>query len=623
MRKNYTYERRKYIIGAFMLAVILFYVIRLFSLQVLDNRYNQLADNNAIFTKVQYPSRGLIYDRNGRLVVDNQPAYDLMVIPREVEPFDTLDLCRTLGITLDEYKERWRTMSNRRLNPGYSSFTPQLFFSRLTVEEYGVLQEKLYRYPGFYIQNQSIRRYVYDVGANVLGNVREVSLQELRDDSYYMQGDYTGDLGVEKSYESYLRGEKGQEYFLRNAYGRIKGRYENGAYDHEAVPGKNLTLSIDIELQQYGEMLMQNKVGAIVAIEPSTGEILALVSSPTYKPSMLTGRERGHNYTQLFENPYKPLYDRSIMATYPPGSTFKPTQALIFLQEKVVSRYTAYPCNMGFYARGIRVGCHAHESPISVVPALSTSCNAYFCYAFRSMIDNVEKYGSTYNAFETWKKYIVDMGYGYRLGVDMPGESRGFIPNSDFYGKIYGPQGWKGITVISVSIGQGEVLATPLQIANLGATIANRGYYFTPHVVKSVQDTYLGDDYTRPHYVGVDPSYYEMVVEGMRMSMVKGTCRIGEIPGIEACGKTGTAQNPHGDDHSAFMGFAPRENPRIAIAVYVENAGWGAAYGVPIGSLMMEKYLTGEIAPSRKWLEERMLNANTMIQEEEEDATQE
>ena len=300
-----------------MLLVILFYIFRLFSLQVLDNEYNRLADNNAIFTRIQYPSRGLIYDRNGRLVVDNQPAYDLMVIPREVQPFDTLDFCRTLGITRQEFDERWNNMRNRRLNPGYSSFSPQRFFTRLTVEEYGHLQEKLYRYPGFFIQNQSIRRYNYDVAANVLGNIREVSEQELRNDSYYVQGDYTGDLGIEKSYEDYLRGEKGQEVFLRNAYGRIKGRYEDGAFDREAVPGKNLTLSIDIELQQYGEMLMQNKVGAIVAIEPSTGEILALVSSPTYKPSLLTGRERGRNYAQLFENPYKPLYDRSIMATYP------------------------------------------------------------------------------------------------------------------------------------------------------------------------------------------------------------------------------------------------------------------------------------------------------------------
>ena len=305
------------------------------------------------------------------------------------------------------------------------------------------------------------------------------------------------------------------------------------------------------------------------------------------------------------------------MAAYPPGSTFKPTQGLIFLQEKAVTPYTTYPCHLGFYSSGVKVACHDHVSPISLVPAISTSCNAYFCYAFRAMIDNLDKYGTTGAAFETWKKYIVDMGYGYRLGVDLPGESRGFIPNSDFYSKIYGANGWKGITVISVSIGQGEVLATPLQIANLAATIANRGYYFTPHVVRSVENTYLGDDFSRPHYTGVDPSYYELIVAGMRMSMIQGTCRIGEIPGIEACGKTGTAQNPHGKDHSAFMGFAPRENPRIAVAVYVENAGWGAAYGVPIGSLMMEKYLTGEIAPSRKWLEERMLNANTMIQEEE------
>ncbi len=615
MRKNHDYERRKYIIGGFMLSIILFYVIKLFALQVVDNEYNRLADNNAIFTRVQYPSRGLIYDREGRLVVDNQPVYDLMVVPREVEPFDTLDLCNTLGITLEQYKQRWSNMRNRRLNPGYSAYSPQRFVGRLSVEEYGVLQEKLYKFPGFYIQNQSIRRYLYDTGANVLGNIREVSPQEVQADAYYMQGDNTGDLGIEKYYETYLRGEKGRELFLRDAYGRIKSRYDDGEQDREAVAGKNLTLAIDIELQRYGEQLMQNKVGAIVAIEPATGEILALVSSPTYPPSLLTGRERGANYKQLFDNPHKPLYDRAIMGTYPPGSTFKPTQGLIFLQEKTLTPQKLYPCREGFSAAGIKVGCHVHDSPLSLIPAIATSCNAYFCYAFRDMIDNREKYGSPAEAFERWKKYIVDMGYGYHLGVDLPGESRGFVPNSEFYGRYYGAKGWQAVTIISVAIGQGEVLATPLQIANLAATIANRGHYFTPHVVKTIENTPLNTAYFEPHYTGVDSMHYETIIKGMRKAVIDGTCRIGAIPGVEVCGKTGTAQNPHGQDHSAFMGFAPCENPRIAIAVYVENAGWGAAYGVPIGSLMMEKYLTGKIAPSRKWLEERMLNANTMDME--------
>lgn len=596
-----------------MLAVILFYISKLFSLQVADNEYNQLADNNAILTRVQYPSRGLIYDREGRLVVDNQPIYDLMVVPREVKGLDTLDLCHTLGITYEQFRERWRNMRNRRLNPGYSSHSPQRFMTRLTVEEYGVLQEKLYKYPGFYIQNQSVRRYLHEAGANVLGNIREVSKKEIEADNYYMQGDYAGDLGVEKFYENYLRGEKGQEVFLRNAYGRIKSRYEDGALDRVPVPGKNLKLAIDIELQKYGEQLMQNKLGAIVAIEPQTGEILALVSSPTYNPSLLTGRDRGDNYKVLAADEYKPLFDRAIMGAYPPGSTFKPTQGLIFLQEHTISPSTAYPCHEGFFARGIKVGCHVHDSPVSLIPAVSTSCNGYFCHAFRQMVDNVEKYGSRAEAFERWKNYIVDMGYGYRLGVDLPGEYRGFIPNSDFYGRYYGKNGWQAVTVISVSIGQGEVLATPLQIANLSATIANRGYYFTPHVVKSIQDSYIGEEYTKPHYTGVDPAHYETIVKGMRKAVTDGTCRIGAIPGVEVCGKTGTAQNPHGRDHSAFMGFAPMESPRIAIAVYVENAGWGASYGVPIGSLMMEKYLNGEIAPSRKWLEERMLDANTIV----------
>lgn len=601
-----------------MLLVVLFYLGRLFSLQILDNEYSKtLANDNALYTRIQYPSRGLIYDRKGRLMVGNQPIYNLMVITREVQPFDTLDLCCTLGITYDQYRERWRNMTNRRLNPGYSPYSLQCIFPYLTVEEYGVLQEKLFRYPGFYIQNQSVRQYVYDVGANIVGNIREVSTQELQQDNYYVQGDYIGDFGVEKWYENYLRGEKGEKVFLRDAYGGVKTHYD-GADDKEAIPGKNLTLAIDVELQAYGEKLMQNKAGAIVAIEPETGEILALVSSPTYKPSLLIGRERGNNYKELLENPYKPLYDRAIMGTYPPGSTFKPTQGLIFLQENIITPYTAYSCRGGFIASGIKVACHAHESPLTLIPAISTSCNAYFCHGFKDMLDNVAKYGSSGAAFEVWKNYIVKMGYGYCLGVDLPGESRGFIPNNDFYSKIYGVNGWGPLTLISISIGQGEILATPLQIANLAATIANRGYYIPPHVVKEIENEDIDEIYSQPHYTGIAPNHYETIISGMRMSMISGTCRIGEIPDVEACGKTGTAQNPHGKDHSAFMGFAPRENPRIAIAVYVENAGWGASYGVPIGSLMMEKYLKGEIAPSRKWLEERMMQANTLIFSEEE-----
>ena len=358
---------------------------------------------------------------------------------------------------------------------------------------------------------------------------------------------------------------------------------------------------------------MKNKIGAIVAIEPSTGEILAMVSSPTYDPTTLIGRERGKNYRELVRNPYKPLYDRSIMAAYPPGSTFKPTQGLILEQEGIVDLYTAFPCHRGYINGGLRVGCHGHESPITLKPAIRTSCNAYFCWGLKSMIDRRSKYGTPAKAFEIWKNHMVSMGYGYKLGIDLPGESRGFIPNSEFYSKIYGDGRWSANTIISIAIGQGEILATPLQIANLCATIANRGFFITPHVVKEVEGDTISSLYKERRYPTIDRKYYDDIVDGMRMAVVGGTCRNAAFGDVEVCGKTGTAQNPHGRDHSAFMGFAPMNNPKIAICVYVENAGFGATYGVPIGGLMMEKYLTGEISPERKYLEQRMLESNTIL----------
>ena len=483
MRKDYNLEKRKFVIAGALLVVMLIYVIRLFSLQVGDNDYKKFADNNAFLRKMLYPSRGFIYDRNGQLMVYNQPAYDVMMTPREVLPFDTLDFCETLGITREQYDKRIADMKDRRKNPGYSSYTPQIFMTQLSARDYGRLQEKLYRFPGFYIQNRVLRQYNMPIAANVVGNIREVSLADMERDDYYQRGDYTGDLGVEKSYEKVLRGVKGEEILLRDAHGRIKGKYEDGKYDIPPISGSNITLSLDAELQAYGEKLMQNKIGAIVAIEPATGEILALVSSPTYDPSLLVGRDRGANYAALVRDPYKPLYDRAIMGMYPPGSTFKPTQGLIFLQEGVVTTETAYPCSHGFIAGGLRVGCHGHASPLQLVPALATSCNAYFCYGLRAMLDSRKRYPSTAEAFEVWKRHLVSMGYGYRLGIDLPGEKRGFLPNSAYYDKYYGRNRWSALTIISIAIGQGEVLATPVQIANLAATIANRGHYFIPHFV--------------------------------------------------------------------------------------------------------------------------------------------
>ena len=593
--------------------VALIFVVRLYNLQINDENFRASADSNAFLKKTIYPSRGLIYDRNGELIVYNQPAYDVMLIPKDVHEFDTLSLCRTLGITSEQLQSRFEAMKDPRLNPGYSAYTPQKLLTHLSAEDYGKLQEKLYLYPGFYIQKRILRQYNHSTAANVLGNIREVSQKDLENDPYYQRGDYCGDLGVEKSYEEYLRGTKGAEILIRDVHGRIQGHYEDGAHDIAPISGKNLKLALDYSLQQYAESLMVNKIGAIVAIEPATGEILCMVSSPTYDPLQMVGRPRGENYSKLKSDPLKPLFDRSLMGAYPPGSTFKPSQGLILLQEGIINTSTTYPCSHGFISGGLRVGCHAHGSPLPLKPALQTSCNAFFCWGFKNMIDRKSKYGNSADAFEVWKHHLVSLGYGYKLGVDLPGEGRGFIPNDRFYNKIYGDGRWSANTVISVAIGQGEILATPLQIANLGATIANRGWFITPHVVKEIQDTVISEQYTERRYPTIDSKYFDEVAEGMRMAVTGGTCRLANLPDIEVCGKTGTAQNPHGKDHSAFLGFAPYADPKIAVCVYVENAGFGATYGVPIGSLIIEKYLKGEISPQRKYIEERMLESNTIL----------
>ena len=610
MRKDYRLAKRKYVIAGFIITIVIIYLFRLFSLQVSDDKYKLNAESNAFLKKTIYPARGLMYDRNGKLLVFNQPAYDVMLIPKDVHNLDTVAFCNLLNISRLQFEELWSEMKNPRKNPGYSSYTPQKLISHISTEDYGRLQEKLYLFPGFYIQTRTIRKYNYPSGANILGNIREVSAEDVKRDSYYRRGDYTGDLGVEKSYEDALRGKKGMEILMRDALGRIKGKYDDGSQDIPPESGSNLTLAIDIDLQQYGEGLMKDKIGAIVAIEPSTGEILALVTAPNYDPSLLVGKDRGKNYAQLVLDPLKPLYDRSIQGAYPPGSTFKPTQGLIFLQEGVINENTAYPCYHG-YINGLRVGCHGHGSPLPLKPALQTSCNAYFCWGFKHMID--KKGSSPHIQLGKWKDYLVDMGYGYRLGVDLPHESRGFIPNAEFYSKSFRGPNWSANSVISVSIGQGEVLATPLQIANLCATIANRGHFFTPHIVKEIADSMIDKKFKELRGPKIDKTYYEVIADGMRMAVTGGTCRLANLKDIEVCGKTGTAQNPHGKDHSVFMGFAPYKDPKIAVAVYVENAGFGATYGVPIGSLIIEKYLNGEISPERKYLEDRMLTSNTII----------
>lgn len=597
MKENdFHFEGRKFVLGGVATMVILIYIIRLFTLQLMSEDYKKNADSNAFLKRIQFPARGAITDRNGKLLVYNQPAYDIMVVMNEVAGVDTLDLCNSLGITRDWFERRISEIKDRKKNPGYSDYTQQIFMSQLSAEDFSSFQEKLFRFPGFYIQRRSIRQYNDEHAAHILGDVGEVGPKEIEEDDYYQSGDYIGTQGVERSYEKQLRGVKGSEILLRDAYGRIQGKYQNGKFDEAPIPGKNLTLSIDIELQALGERLMKGKLGSIVAIEPSTGEVLCLVSSPTYDPRLMVGRQRGKNHRELSNDPMKPLLNRAIAGRYPPGSTFKTSQGLTFLQEGIITPTgTRYPCSRGFHLGSLTVGCHGHGAPLPLIPAIATSCNGYFCWGLYHMMANRSKYPTVQDAMTTWKDYMVSMGFGYPLGIDLPGENRGMIPNADYYDKNY-KGSWNGVTIISIAIGQGEVCLTPLQIANLGATIANRGYFYTPHVVKEIQGEPLDTLYTTKRYTKVAPQNYEYVVEGMRHAVTGGTCRAANTSMYEVCGKTGTAQN-RGHDHSAFMGFAPKDNPKIAVAVYVENGGFGAVFGVPIGALIMEQYINGKLSP--------------------------
>ena len=596
MKGDYKLENRRYVIGGVAIVIVVIYLLRLLSLQILSDDYKKNADSNAFLKKVEFPARGVISDRNGKLMVYNQHSYDLMVVMNEEKDhLDTLEFCEALGITKEDFIKRMDEIKDRSKNPGYSRFTQQLFMSQLSEKEFSIFQEKMYRFPGFYVQRRSVRQYVYPYAAHVLGDVAEVSPADIEEDDYYQPGDYIGKLGVERYYEKQLRGEKGIQILLRDAHGRIKGKYQNGALDRKPVAGKDLTLSIDINLQALGERLLEGKIGSIVAIEPATGEVLCMVSSPTYDPRIMVGRQRGKMHRELQKNVWKPLLNRSIMGQYPPGSTFKTSQGLTFVTEGVINPIsTLFPCHRGFYHKGLHVGCHGHGSPISLVPAISTSCNGYFCWGLYYMMSNRSKYKTVQDAMNRWRDYMVSMGFGYKLGIDLPGEKRGLIPNADYYDNNY-KGSWNGLTIISISIGQGEVNLTPLQIANLGATIANRGYYYTPHVVRKVKGEPLDTAFTHRHQTLASRAAYDYIVQGMRASVLGGTCKHLNRGDIVICGKTGTAQN-RGQDHSVFMGFAPMDNPKIAIAVYVENGGFGADFGVPIGGLMIEQYLHGKLS---------------------------
>jgi penicillin-binding protein 2 len=597
------FANRKYFIMALVLLAAMILIARLFYIQIVDKTYRVSAANNALRPVTQYPARGLIYDRNGNLIVYNQAAYDLLVIPVQTGAFDTTRLNSILGITMDDFRARMKSAVS------YSRRAPSVFMKMISSETYAVLQEELYRFPGFYVQARTLRKYTKPVAAHLLGYVGEVDNKLIAKDKYYRSGDYIGVSGIEKSYEEQLRGRKGVNIFLVDVHNNIKGSYAEGRYDTVAVPGTNLWSTIDITLQEYGEKLMQNKSGSIVAIEPSTGEILTLVSSPTYDPSLLVGRVRSENFSILQADTVKPLFDRALMASYPPGSTFKIMNGLIGLQENVIRPTSLFSCSNGYHAGSLTVGCHSHASPLNLPQAVAQSCNAWFCNAFRNILEN-PVYGSVQSAFDKWREYLVAFGFGNKMGIDLPNELSGFIPARSYYDRYYGKDRWKALTVISLAIGQGEIGATPLQMANMAAVIANRGSFYIPHVIKKIGDDGVPSPlYTQKYITGISPANFEPVIEGMEGAVNGGagsTARGARLDSIIICGKTGTAQNPHGKDHSIFVAFAPKDDPKIAIAVYVENAGFGSTFAAPIASLLIEKYLTGDI--KRKYLEDHVLN---------------
>ena len=595
MRQRKDYSYRSWLIIFAMTVVFMIYIGRLFFLQIISTDYSAAANNNALLHKRIHASRGAIYDRNGKLIVSNRPTYDLTVIFKETTAFDTAAFCALIDTTPEELRQRIAQVKDRRHNPGYSYVQPQTLIGQLSLQESGRLQEMLYKYPGFYLESRSIRQYNYPNAGLMLGYTGEVDRNDMKNDPYYTMGDYSGRSGIEKSYEKALRGTKGEEIFLRDARGNIKGSYKQGKYNIPPIAGNDIHLAIDIELQALGEKILKDHTGSIVMIEPATGEILALVSSPSYDPALMVGRHRGKHLSELSKDPNKPLFNRPLMAAYPPGSTFKAAQGLVFLQEGVINTTTYFPCIGGYAPLGNKPRCHAHPSPVDIVGAMATSCNAYFCYGLNRMLSKGNFYPTIQVATDKWRDYMVSMGFGWPLKVDVPNEKRGFIPNSAYYDKAFGYKHWRPSSIISISIGQGEILTTPLQICNLASQIANRGYFYTPHVVAAIEGAEIDSLYHQRHKTMIEQQHYNSIIRGMRMAVTGGSCRGAAIPGIEVCGKTGTAENRHGKDHSIFMGFAPMDNPRVAIAVYVENAGFGAQVAVPAAQKMLTLYLTGKL----------------------------
>lgn len=601
IKNRKTYSSRKYVVMAIFSIAVMVLLIKLFMIQVVDTSYKRSSDNNTLRYITQYPARGKIYDRNGNLLVYNEAIYDLMVIPRQVKNLDTLSFCSAIDITVESFVDRMKKA--RR----YSSFSPSVFMSQFTKEEYGVIAEKLHQYPGFYFQTRSVRNYPYPIAAHTLGNIGEVDKKDLERDSYYKGGDYIGKSGVESYYEKYLRGEKGMKIIVVDVHNLEKESFMDGQFDTLPVPGKDIYLGIDAELQSYGEALMRDKVGSIVAIEPATGQILAMVTSPSYDPNELVGRVRGTNYSKLLNDSLKPLVNRATSGVYPPGSTFKMLNALIVLQSGVVTKNSLYPCN-GKESQPIRC-THSHGSPVSLYDAIENSCNPYFWETFRDMFAS-SRFASTKEAYSYWYDLVTSFGLGSSFKTDIPSEVSGNIPKASLYDKMYRGV-WNALTIRSLSIGQGEILVTPLQLANMAAAIGNEGFYYPPHLIKSFSDeTPIDSNMTTKRVINIDKRHFKDVKIGMCRVFEgeDGTARFSRIDSIQVAGKTGTAENPHGDDHSLFMGFAPADNPKIAVAVVVENAGFGSQWAAPMASLMIEKYLRGYIKNKNK--EKRFLKTD-------------
>lgn len=594
------FSHRKNVIAAIIICICSIYIIRLFYMQVVDESFQMKAIMNSQRIVTEYPARGLIFDRNHKLLVENQPAYDLMVIPQQVKTFDTTELISILGI---EKENLLKGMIRCRR---YSPFKASVLISQITADKYAVLQEKLYKYRGFFMQTRTLRKYNISHSADVFGYIGEASQAQIEKDSSYAPGDYTGITGLEKSYENLLKGTKGEKILLVDNYNRIKGSYKNGEYDKPAIVGKNLEITLDSDLQEYAYRLMKNKRGGIIAIEPATGEILLKISSPGYDPKLMIG-QRGKNYKKLEEDPNLPLLDRTI-ASYPPGSTFKTLQALYGLKEGVITPESRFECfgKSKTAIGGIRMGCHNHTSPLDLRQAIQHSCNPYFVQVWRRILEN-NKYDNVRNSYIHWREFMSNFGLGSRICPDITNELPGSLPSLEMYDRKLKTKDWRWSYIMSLSIGQGEVELTPLQIANVAATLANRGYYMTPHLVRPVAGQL---NQIEKHEIPVDRKYFDVVVDGMAMAALSGTARGAAIDSVVICGKTGTAQNPHGDDHSIFMIFAPKDNPKIAMAVYIENGGFGAQFAVPIAGLLIEKYLKGSISPRKKAIEQRMLESS-------------